>query len=225
MPGPEDVLKNKNEQNEKINQNPENRESIESAEDMQKRLSQEMTNETESFKKEDIKIETANSSIGLSAEEVQQEKNAMNLDVEINNLNKEAENTMNESMSNLNSTPEVQEKPLSKEELTNLLKNNSLKIDRSTMGSMKWQNPSDEAIFFVPKMTWNENSGVIVFSDESGETYATKSSDELRSSLFKSRDYSKNESIGVPAVNSPDGWKDPKFFDYFWKNKNKESYS
>ncbi len=120
---------------------------------------------------------------------------------------------------------EIVEKSLSKEELTNLLKNNSLKIDRSTMNSMKWQQPSDEALFFVPKMTWNENSGVIVFSDENGETYASKSSDKLRSALFKSHDYSKNESIGVPAVNSPDGWKDPKFFEYFWKNKNKESYS
>lgn len=171
----------------------------------------------------DKKIEEIKTESVKKVEEVQEEKNAMNLEVEINNLNKEAEKNMNESMNNI-STPEVKEKRLSKEELTNLLKNNALKLDRLTMGSMKWANPSDENVFFVPKMTWNENSGVIVFSDENGETYATKSSDELRSSLNKSFNYSKNESIGVPAVNDPLGWKDQKFFEYFWKNKHKESY-
>ncbi len=102
MAGLEDTLNNKNEKNEKLNQNPEVQESFESAEDMQKRLSQEMTSQNELLKNEDRKIETANDSIGLSDEEVQEEKTAINLDSEISNINKEADALTNESKQNLN---------------------------------------------------------------------------------------------------------------------------
>ncbi len=96
MESPENNLNN-NEQNEKLNQNPENQESFESVEDMQKRLFQEITTQNKQLVAEDKKIETANDSIGLSSEEVQEEKTAMNLDVEISNINTEAEKLTNES--------------------------------------------------------------------------------------------------------------------------------
>lgn len=97
MSGLEDTLNNKNEQNEKLPQNSEVQETVESVEDMQKRLSQEMTAQNEQLKGEDAKIETANNSIGLPVEEVQEEKNAMNLDTEISTINAEAEKITNES--------------------------------------------------------------------------------------------------------------------------------
>ena len=96
MPGLEDTLNNKNEQNEKLPQNPESQETVESVEDMRKRISQEITAQHEQLKGEDAKIETANNSIGLSVEEVQEEKNAMNLDAEISVINIEAEKLINE---------------------------------------------------------------------------------------------------------------------------------
>ena len=101
MSGLEDTLNNKNEQNEKLPQNPEVQETVESIEDMQKRLSQEMTAQHEQLKDEDKKIETANVSIGLSVEEVQEEKNSMNLDAEISTINAEAEKLTNESKRDL----------------------------------------------------------------------------------------------------------------------------
>ncbi len=97
MSGLENTLNNKNEQNEKLPQNPEVQETVESIEDMQNRLSQEMTARNEQLIGEDVKIETANNSIGLSTEEVQEEKNAMNLDAEISTINAEAEKLTKES--------------------------------------------------------------------------------------------------------------------------------
>jgi len=113
----------------------------------------------------------------------------------------------------------TQEKKLSKEDLTSLLKNGALNFDGFTRRFLKDPN------IFIPKMNWNENAGVIVFTDENGETYATKSSNELRSALLKSHDYTRDEKIGVPAVNSPDGWESQKAFEDSWKNKHKESFS
>lgn len=101
MSGLEDTLNNKNEQNEKLPQNPEVQETVESTLDMQKRLSKEMTKQNEQLKSEDAKIETANNSIGLPVEEVQEEKNAMNLDTEISIINAEAEKLTNESKNDL----------------------------------------------------------------------------------------------------------------------------
>ncbi len=102
MSGLEDTLNGKNEQNEKLPRKSEIQESVESIEDMQKRLSQEMTIQYEHLKDEDKKIEAANASINLSTEEVQEEKNAMNLDAEISTINSEAEKLTNESKNKIN---------------------------------------------------------------------------------------------------------------------------
>lgn len=113
MPGLEDTFNNKNEQNEKLPQNPEVQETVESMEDMRKRLSQEMTAQHEQLKGEDAKIETANNSIGLSIDEVQEEKNAINLDTEISTINAEAEKLTNESKNEISidkNSPEFKEK-------------------------------------------------------------------------------------------------------------------
>lgn len=106
---PENILNNKNEQKEKLNQSIENQESIESAEDMQKRLSQEIIKQNEQLKNEDEKIETANDAIGLSSEEVTGEKNAMNLESEISNINIIAEKLMTESTKEINEKIESNE--------------------------------------------------------------------------------------------------------------------
>ncbi len=108
MSTPENVLNNKNEGNEKLNQNPENQESVESVEDMQKRLSQEITAQNEQLVAEDKKIETANDSIGLSGEEVQEEKTALNLDSEISSINADAEKLTTESKAELGSNLPVE---------------------------------------------------------------------------------------------------------------------
>ncbi len=114
MSGLEDTLNN-NEQNEKLPQNPEVQETVESVEDMQKRLSQEMMAQNEQLKGEDTKIEMANNSIGLPVEEVQEEKNSMNLDAEISTINAEAEKLTTESKDEIsidkNST-ELEEKEI-----------------------------------------------------------------------------------------------------------------
>ena len=105
MSGLEDV-KNTNEQNESVPVTPEKQESIESVEDMQNRVSNEMTIQNEELHTEDEKIETANSAIGLSIEEVEQEKTAINLDTEIAQINSRAEQLTSESKQEINTTQE-----------------------------------------------------------------------------------------------------------------------
>lgn len=105
MSGLEDV-NNTNEQNESVPQIPEIQESIESVEDMQNRISNEMTVQNEELHTEDEKIETANNSLGLSVEEVQEEKNSMNLETEIAQINSEAEQLTSESKQEINTTQE-----------------------------------------------------------------------------------------------------------------------
>ncbi len=108
MPTPEDVLNNKNEGNENINQSQESNEIVESSEEMQKRLTQEITNKNEELKQEDIKIENANNSIGLSGEEVQEEKTALNLDSEISKINNDGVALTAEAKSKIGDTKSVE---------------------------------------------------------------------------------------------------------------------
>lgn len=110
------------------------------------------------------------------------------------------------------------EKKLSKEELTSLLKQNSIHFGHNERNAFNWLQDEDKGRFFVPKMTWNENSGVLIFSDENGDTWASPMSDEKRQSLFKSRDYIKDESIGVPPLNTRDPWPNQEGFEK-WKNQ------
>ena len=109
MSGPEDVT-NKNEQNESVPITPEKQEVVESVEDMQNRVLSEMTVQNEELYTEDEKIETANSAIGLSIEEVEQEKTAINLDTEIAQINSRAEQLTSESKQEINTTQEKIEK-------------------------------------------------------------------------------------------------------------------
>lgn len=131
MPTPEETLNNKNEQKENLLQNPENQEVNESVEDMQNRLSQEITTSNEKLKQEDKKIETANDSIGLPKEEVEEVKTSMNLDSQISSINTDAEKLTTESKNEINTKPEnqaVENSNTSLIEKTKQEKFNSLKM-------------------------------------------------------------------------------------------------
>lgn len=63
----------------------------------------------------------------------------------------------------------------------------------------------DRAINVAPN-TWNENDGVIVWLDRNGRIYATPGSDHTREIMFEH--LTKDESIGVPHLNSKEVWGD-----------------
>lgn len=87
----EDLINNQNERNEKITPNMDDvSERKESTEDVLNRLSQQADLENEKLKQEDQKVEGINNSIGLSYEDFEAEKLAINLDSEINSINSEA---------------------------------------------------------------------------------------------------------------------------------------
>ncbi|MEK9194967.1 MAG: hypothetical protein AAB975_01210 [Patescibacteria group bacterium] len=65
----------------------------------------------------------------------------------------------------------------------------------------------------IPKMrpeTWNENDGVIVFSDKGSRVYAIPASEWARDLLMHDKDgaMKKDENVGVPHLNNAEVWGD-----------------
>ncbi|NCT01988.1 hypothetical protein GW766_01900 [Candidatus Parcubacteria bacterium] len=63
-----------------------------------------------------------------------------------------------------------------------------------------------DAMQDIKPNTWNENSGVIIFADHSGEVFAVPSTDRYRNELFKDQTVTKDESIGVPSLSNTEVW-------------------
>ncbi len=92
---------------------------------------------------------------------------------------------------------------LTNQELTNELKRGARKFDEIAPFIKGGQEIKNNQV--VKPMTWNENAGVLIFSDENGETYVNHS-EKLRADLLKSRDYIKDEQLGVPNLNEAGTW-------------------
>lgn len=54
--------------------------------------------------------------------------------------------------------------------------------------------------------TWNENDGVILFTDGKGEKYVLPDSDEARKTLSEDETMKKDEGIGVPHLQDKEVW-------------------
>ncbi len=107
-----------------------------------------------------------------------------------------------------NKNEKVEKKVFNKEELTSLIMSNAIEIDNLDVNQYQANNPLIDNIqknqfaasFFVPPMHWNENAGNLIFSDESGKTFMTKSTSEMRTALYRSNDFQKDENIPVLSL-------------------------
>ena len=117
----------------------------------------------------------------------------------------------------MESMPKI-ERPLNQEQMTELLKKNSLDLFDVSKSLIEGQNEgwAKDIQKGLEPLTWNENSGVLIFNDGE-QTYVTRPSAELREKLNKSGTYTKNESLGVPHINDGDVWKDKFAFEDFKK--------
>lgn len=58
-------------------------------------------------------------------------------------------------------------------------------------------------------LTWNENSGIIMFADSEGKQFATPSNDRVREILFKDKAFKRAEGMGVLNLSDVEGtWGD-----------------
>ena len=116
----------------------------------------------------------------------------------------------------MESMPKI-ERSLNQEQMTELLKKNSMNLFDVSKNLIEGQNAGwAKDIHNIEPFSWNENAGVLVFND--GEsTYVTRASSELRNKLNHSGTYTKNESWGVPSINDGVVWKDKLAFEDFKK--------
>jgi hypothetical protein len=87
------------------------------------------------------------------------------------------------------------------EETIALLKGQSLDLTALHLGG---RGQMADSISYSPQ-TWNENSGIIIYADKDGRTFAIPSNDSVRNRLQQDPSFKKAEGKGVWNLNDVDG--------------------
>lgn len=104
MPALESIDEKSNERQEEIPYLPENVETVESAEELQQKVNEEILTQHKLLIQEDQKFVMANEHLGLSEEDIDEEKNALNLDAELGAINMKADNLIADTKKELDET-------------------------------------------------------------------------------------------------------------------------